>query len=1142
MNNPSPTARDAKLWKRLLLVAVIGTVPLFIVSLLLINRSYSSSIYFILREQSGITFQGPLEQLLDLVPRYQAAALREHPGEAAPVPGTASLRQQIDAAMSALAANYNSDLGLSLGFTDAKLATMDRESARLSILQANWAELRGDPQETAARSPAAGKMMASLREMISQAGDFSFQVLDDRLNSYYLTNNAVIVLPRAQQRLSDIVLQVGGWLREGITDRGRAQVAIMASQVRESDQNPVAHNAKVSIAQDKLHGDLSESLYENIPPAVAKYVAADEAFVGLLRRIASGDNVQPEEFERVGWAAREESFRLWHVNEDELSRLLTTRIRYIEKWRLIYYIIISATLALAAVAMGWIIRGLLRARFAELMKNQEELRSSAEKFSKAFRSNPSGLSISDIATGRFIEVNESMGEIYGYSLPEMVGHTSTELGIYRWAEDRERMLKSMAADGALRDFELLTHTRHGESRTIVINAEKIQMEGKECLVSSVIDITEKKRAQEIIRDKQAQLILAMDIAKLTHWEFDVKTNLVTGDENIFRLHGTTSAQEGGLSMSPEDYIRKFVHPLDAAKVAHEVALAVATLDPNFAHQFEHRMVRSDGTEGTMMVRSRVIHGPSGRTVKISGTSQDITEQKRAQEEMIWKTAFLEAQVDSSLDGILVVDDRAVRIQQNQRLFQLFKVPENIAGDVDDAKLYAHVASQAKNQKQFAERVAYLYAHRDEIGRDEIELKDGTVLDRYSAPVRDKAGKYYGRIWSFREITEQRKLEGQLRQAQKMEAIGTLAGGIAHDFNNILAVIMGYTELLQMSLGEDPEHAGHLTAVAEAGVRAKGLVRQILTFSRQEQTEREVMHLDRVVAEAMKFLRSTIPTTIAIHVDLDAKAPAVLADATQVHQIVMNLGTNAWHAMRDRAGRLDVKLKAFDVDQDLAAHMSQLHVGRYTRISVTDTGKGMNEATLSRIFEPFFTTKAVGEGTGLGLSVVHGIMQSHDGAITVYSKPGEGTTFHLYFPAHASEETSGEAKETAVPRGKGERVLYVDDEVPLAMLGKKILERLGYAVETRTNVLEALELVRGAPERFDIVVTDQTMPGMAGVDLAREISHIRAGLPIILTTGYMGQLKVDQLRSYGIREILPKPPTFHSLGSLVHHVLAESTPK
>jgi CheY-like chemotaxis protein/two-component sensor histidine kinase len=350
--------------------------------------------------------------------------------------------------------------------------------------------------------------------------------------------------------------------------------------------------------------------------------------------------------------------------------------------------------------------------------------------------------------------------------------------------------------------------------------------------------------------------------------------------------------------------------------------------------------------------------------------------------------------------------------------------------------------------------------------------------------------------------------------------------------------MGYSELIRMTPTDDPQLLEYIDSVEKAGSRATKLVKQILTFSRQEETKREILQLGPVVEEAVKFLQSTIPSAIEFKVALNSKIPTVLADATQIHQIVMNLGTNAWHAMKGRSGRLEVKLENFEVDADFAK--TQLHVrpGNFVRLSVSDTGKGMDRATINRIFEPFFTTKPPDEGTGLGLSVVHGIMQGHDGAITVYSQPGEGTTFNLYFPAIGGEILDLETHATPIPLGKGELILIVDDEEPLVLLAKRILVWLGYVVETQTSVAEALELVRNGPGRFDLVITDLTMPAMSGIDFAQQLTQIRPGLPVILTTGYPGSLKLEQVREMGIRELLLKPPTIQSMGTMVHRVLVD----
>ena len=511
------------------------------------------------------------------------------------------------------------------------------------------------------------------------------------------------------------------------------------------------------------------------------------------------------------------------------------------------------------------------------------------------------------------------------------------------------------------------------------------------------------------------------------------------------------------------------------------------------------------------------------------------ERKQMIEELLWKTALLEAQIESAPEGILVVDDLGKKILQNRRMTELFKVPEAIAKDPDDAKLLQHVASRVKDPEPFHRRVAHLYAHPDEAGHDEIHLADGTILDRYTAPVRGKAGEHYGRIWTFRDITERRKLEAQFHQAQKMESIGQLAGGIAHDFNNILSAIIGNLYLAKLDAASQPAIVEHLENISQAARRASDLVNQILTFSRRNKQEREPVKLNHVVLEALKLLRASVPATIRIQTDL-TQTPTVLANPTAIHQVIMNLGTNAWHAMRDQPGTLKVEMGVIEVDAPFAHAHPGLRPGRYVRLCVSDTGHGMDAATRARIFDPFFTTKAVGEGTGLGLAVVLGIMQGHDGAITVYSEPGAGATFHLYFPVFETAEAADETVSQPIPRGQGEHILFVDDEEVLAGLGKQILERLGYTVTTKTSASEALAAVREQPDRFDLVITDLTMPLMDGARLGSQLLQIQPRLPIILATGYSATMTNEKVRELGFREVLLKPSTARALGEAVYRAL------
>jgi PAS domain S-box-containing protein len=413
-------------------------------------------------------------------------------------------------------------------------------------------------------------------------------------------------------------------------------------------------------------------------------------------------------------------------------------------------------------------------------------------------------------------------------------------------------------------------------------------------------------------------------------------------------------------------------------------------------------------------------------------------------------------------------------------------------------------------------------------------------------VRDDNGRVVELLSVGSDITERRRaeqkireMEEQVRQAQKMEAIGQLAGGVAHDFNNILAAILGNAQLALADTADDHPARESLEEISKASVRAASLVQQILAFSRHQPQERRVIELGSTLHEAAGFLRATIPPIVELNFAADAAVPAVLADATQVYQVIANLCTNAWHALDGRRGRIDVKLESVALDPDAARRIGALQPGRFARLSVADDGKGMDEATLARIFEPFFTTKEAGKGTGLGLSVVHGIMQSHQGAITVASAPGKGTTFEMYFPAAAAPAQPAPEVEQAPHEGRGERVLYLDDEEPLVFLATRMLERLGYRISGFTRAADALEAFRQAPAQFDMAVTDMNMPGASGLEFAAELLRLRPDLPVVLCSGHVTDELRDLARKVGIREVLYKPSTMQEFSEAIHRLASKA---
>jgi len=402
-------------------------------------------------------------------------------------------------------------------------------------------------------------------------------------------------------------------------------------------------------------------------------------------------------------------------------------------------------------------------------------------------------------------------------------------------------------------------------------------------------------------------------------------------------------------------------------------------------------------------------------------------------------------------------------------------------------------------------------------------------------VYDEEGKIEGIISIISDITDQKAIEARLQQAQKMEAIGALAGGIAHDFNNILFPIIGYTEMLLEDTPKESPNRSSLEEIHTGALRARDLVHQILAFSRQEKNDCNLMKVQPIIKEALKLIRCSIPANISICQDLQPECGAITANPTQIHQIVMNLSTNAYHAMEGNGGELSVALKEVKIGQhDLIS--PDMHPGVYACLTVADTGTGMDKAIVGRIFEPFFTTKGAGKGTGMGLSVVHGIVKSMNGAVQVYSDPGRGTQIHVYLPVAGSalEHQPSDASEP-LPGGS-ERILLVDDEISIIAVERQILERLGYQVTSLASSREALEVFRTDPEKFDLVMTDMSMPEMTGDKLAAELIKIRPDIPILMCTGLSDTLTDEKMQSTGIAGVIMKPILTRSLAGRLRETL------
>jgi len=446
---------------------------------------------------------------------------------------------------------------------------------------------------------------------------------------------------------------------------------------------------------------------------------------------------------------------------------------------------------------------------------------------------------------------------------------------------------------------------------------------------------------------------------------------------------------------------------------------------------------------------------------------------------------------------------------------------------EDAKKYVRLFKRIRNKKETLMDVTGTFIH-----------KDGSVrlFNLSGAANLDSEGKVTGMVGLLKDITEQQRLQTQLQQSQKMEAVGTLAGGIAHDFNNILSAIIGYSELTLLEVPGGTKVQQNLTEVLRASQRAKDLVKQILSFSRQNEEKLKLVEVKVIIKEALKLLRASLPATIEIRQQIDPNAGIIEADPTQIHQLMMNLCTNSAAAMCEEGGLLEISLMKVDIDALSTTMYLDIEPGSYLRLSVYDTGDGMTPEVLERVFDPYFTTKEKGKGTGLGLAVVHGIVKRHRGGITVETAPGKGTAFHIYFPRVQQEIEAVETAEVqSLPRGH-ECILLVDDEEDLIEIGAQMLSHLGYEVATRSDGAEALEAFRAQPERFDLVITDMTMPNLTGDRLAKELIKIRPDIPIILCTGFSERISEQKAKEIGIREFSMKPFVMRDLAETTRRVL------
>ncbi len=662
-------------------------------------------------------------------------------------------------------------------------------------------------------------------------------------------------------------------------------------------------------------------------------------------------------------------------------------------------------------------------------------------------------------------------------------------------------------------------------------------------------------AEKALQQSEERFQLAMEATQDGLWDWDVETNSVYLSHNWHNpnwssLLGYTSDE----FLLNFDRWNNFIHPDDKASVDSAYSDCIKSHNDDF--EVEYRMRIGKGDWIWILGRGKVVsRNGNGHAMRMVGTQTDITKLKQSEAELTTQAATLNLIFNSTPNTLILVDEQLQieKINHSGIVFSGRKEEEligHLIGDVINCFHSYHGKGCGRNPEcalcPIRARVNATFEtglpyHEDECGKFFLIDNKKTLQSLIVSTVLVTVGKSNKVLVTVTNVSNLKQvemecsaLEKQLHQSQKMQSIGSLAGGIAHDFNNILTAILGYTQMAIYANKQDSNCNEDLAEVIKAGNRAKDLVQQILAFSHESDTKCISVQPERIVKEVVKMLRPSLPSTILINEDCQSTG-SILANPTQLHQVVMNICTNAYHAMEKTGGQLDITLKETHLSKEDVLCTNHINGGGFAQLSIRDTGHGMDKETRDKIFDPYFTTKETGKGTGMGLSIVHGIVASYGGVISLISEPGKGTTFNIYLPIINQQPLPATYETKQTLTGK-ERILIVDDEETIVYMNKKVLEKLGYQVTTSTSSLGGLEIFQNQPNQFDLVITDQTMPNMTGVDLARNILQIRHDIPIILCTGYSTIVTEESAKSIGIKEFIMKPMEKDVLAQSVRKVL------
>ena len=725
-------------------------------------------------------------------------------------------------------------------------------------------------------------------------------------------------------------------------------------------------------------------------------------------------------------------------------------------------------------------------------------------------------------------INKKGCEILGFEESEVVGTKWFDKFIPERDRERTRtgFFELIAGNiEPIEYFENYVLTKDNTEKLIAWHNTVLQDEKGNIVatLSSGDDITKSKLSEDALKESEQRYRQIYNIAPAGIWEVDFRTGkLVDVNNAVCEYSGYTKDEllsMNGIDLLTEESQKRFLNRIS------KLLSGASVPDP-----VDYEIIRKDGSVFWASISNRYIYEDEnivGSTV----VAIDITERKQAEDALQTShERFLT--VLESIDATIYVADMETHEILFMNKYMIESFGRDMTGDIcwdvfrGESEPCRHCANDKLIDENGIPTGVFVWQGKNPITEKwyinhdrAIEWTDGRLV----------------RLQIATDITKLKSMEEELRQAQKMESIGTLAGGIAHDFNNILFPIIGHAEMLFQDLPEGSPLRNSIDSIYTAALRARNLVKQILTFSRQGSTEIKLMKIQPIIKEALKLVRSTIPTSIEIKQYISNDCGIIKADPTQIHQIVINLATNAYHAIETTGGEVKVNLKEIELSEQDVIN-PEMEPGPYACLTIADTGIGMDKNLIEKIFDPFFTTKKNGKGTGMGLSVVHGIVKSAGGIINVSSEPGKGTEIDVYLPVEKSSSEHQEIQTKEPIQSGTERILLVDDEDAIITVEKQMLERLGYQVISRVSSIEALETFRTTPDKFDIVITDMAMPNMSGDKLASELIKIRPDIPILICTGFSERMSEEKAAAMGIKNFLMKPIVMKDLSKIIRDVL------